>query len=304
MTGRYLYSKSLPFFAVLLIALAFCFGGCQKAAIKKTTKAKPVKVLRVSVSGMVTPKETFDQYDALLKYIAIKTGRKYELLQRKTYAEVNQLVKDNKVDVAFVCTGAYLPAKRDCNAELLAVPVVREQPLYYSYIIVPQDSAAKEFGDLNGKKFAFTDALSNTGKLYPTYLTAAAGRNPDTFFSSTIFTYNHDNSIRAVQQKTVDGAAVDSLIFDYLAAKRPAATQGVRVLQKSPAFGIPPVIVNADMDPALKAELKKILFGLDKDPAGRKILKNLMIDRFQEGDEANYQSVADMEKYVQERGIQ
>lgn len=303
MTKNLTQNRQLKAFLFLILLVSFGLYGCAKTAVKETKKATPEKVLRVSISGMVTPKETFDQYDAMLKYLAEKTGRKYVLIQRKTYAEVNELVKNKQVDLAFICSGAYLPAKRDCNAELLAVPVVAGRPEYYSDIIVAEDSGLTDFSQLKGRSFAFTDELSNTGKLYPTFLIAQTGQTPGTFFSKYIFTYNHDNSIKAVQQKTVEGAAVDSLIYDYLAAKGPAATSGVRILMKSPAFGIPPVIVNKDTDPALKAELKSVLLGLDQDPKGAKILRSLLIDRFIESDDALYQTIADMESYVRERGI-
>lgn len=45
-------------------------------------------------------------------YLQKKVGRPIELIQRQSYQEINDLVRDNGVDVAFICSGAYVPGKR------------------------------------------------------------------------------------------------------------------------------------------------------------------------------------------------
>lgn len=295
-----LYPKARTSCLFYLVA-AVLLSGCMTAGNGNRFPASvPVKkpVLRVSISGMITPKQTFNQYHKLLAYLAKKSDRRYVLVQRKTYQEVNDLVRAQQVDLAFICSGAYLPAKRGSNAEMLVVPIVRGKAEYYSYIIVNSNSGITEFSQLKDKRFAFTDPLSNTGKLYPTYLLKTMGYTPDTYFSSTIFTYNHDNSIKAVQQKVVDGAAVDSLIFDYFSARSPQTTKNINIIQTSPPFGIPPVIVNKNIDGDLKAQLKAIFLGMADDKEGRAILKGLLIDSFTIGDDAAYQSIGQMEEAV------
>ncbi len=41
---------------------------------------------------MVSPKETLELYRQLLTYLGQKTGKDLELVQRKTYGEVNELL--------------------------------------------------------------------------------------------------------------------------------------------------------------------------------------------------------------------
>ena len=102
--------------------------------------------------------------------------------------------------------------------------------------------------DLRGKLFAFSDPLSNTGMLIPTYTLAKMGETPELFFRKYIFTYSHDNSIRSVAEKFVDGAAVDSLIWEYLNAKDPEWTAQTRIIYKSASCGIPPLVVSPEVD--------------------------------------------------------
>jgi phosphonate transport system substrate-binding protein len=247
--------------------------------------------LRVAVAAVSSPKGTLQSYGALFDYLAEKLERPVELIQRGTYAEINDLIRSANIDLAFICTNAYVQGHREFGLELLATPQVRGQPVYYSYIIVPADSQAKSLADLRGRVFAFTDPMSHTGRLVPTYLLGQMGETPDSFFSSYLFTYSHDNAIKAVADRLVDGAAVDSLVYDFAVARDPEIAARTRVIYKSPAYAAPPVVVHPALNPQLKAQLQELFVTMHQDEKGRQILQDLLIDRFVVlGDEA-YDSV-------------
>ena len=254
--------------------------------------------VRIAVSAIISPEETLAFYQDMFDYISMKAGVPVKLVQRKTYQEVNDLVRKNSVDAAFVCSLAYIEGKDQFGMELLAVPLVRGETSYYSYIIVPEDSSINSLKELKGKTFAYTDPLSNSGKLSPEYMIAQMGENPETFFRLTFFTYSHDKSIQAVAEKMVDGAAVDSLVWDFKKATEPRFTSRTRIISKSPPYGIPPVVVSKDIDPALKERLRKILLQMHEDKNGKEILDRIMIDRFSEANDSIYDSVREMEKVV------
>jgi phosphonate transport system substrate-binding protein len=165
---------------------------------------------------------------------------------------------------------------------------------YHSYIIVPDKSRADSLGSLRGKTFAFTDPLSNSGCLAPRYMLAKMGESPETFFGKTVFLKTHDKSIEAVAEGLVDGAAVDSLIWEYENRKDPRHTARTRVIIRSEPYGIPPVVVRPGLDPELKKRLKEIYLGAHADPEGAALLSKMMIDRFVAPDDAAYDSVRRM----------
>ena len=257
--------------------------------------------LRIAVGGMITPKEGFGYYKQFLDYIGEKLGRGVDFVDRENYAEINALVKSGKVDVAFVCGGPYVDGHAAFGMELLAAPQAYNGTVYYAYIIVPADSPAKSLQDLRGKSFAFTDPLSNSGKLAPTYMLARAGQSPKSFFSKVIYTRSHDKSIKAVAEKLVDGAAVDSLIWEYDNLKNPEFTAMTRVIEKSPPYGIPPVVVRPGMDPQLKKQIRDIFLNAHKDEKGRAILKKMMIDRFVPPDDHAYDSIREMKLFMEKQ---
>lgn len=273
-------------------------GQTQPASTERPTRAP----LRVAVSGVVSPKETFKTYQELLQYLGSRLDRPVELVQRKTYAEVNDLIRAGGIDLAFVCTLAYVQGQQDFGMELLAAPQVRGEALYRAYILVPNDSPVTQFDQLRGKVFAFTDPDSNTGRLVPTYLLWQKGETVEGFFRQVVYTYSHDNSIKAVADKLVDGASVDNLVYESTLARNPELAERTRVIYRSEPYGAPPVVVHPNLAADLKELLRGLLLGMDADPRGRAILEGLVIDRFVVPNRASYEPVREMFRKVRGQG--
>ena len=251
---------------------------------------------KVAVAAMISPKETSIYYRQILDYIGQKSNQKVQLIQRKTYEELNVLFGSNQIDRAFICSGPYATRKAEYGFEALATPLVRGEPFYQSYLIVGKNSPFQTLEDLRGRVFAFTDPGSNTGKLVPSYWLAQMGKRPETFFEKTIFTYSHDNSILAVARGLVDGAAVDSHIWEYYNKTNPFYTSKTRVIKKSTPYGNPPLVASAQMPAARKAHIRRLLVSMHLNPAGKKILDELMIDRFVEPEEIWYDPIRQMQE--------
>lgn len=300
-------------FGLLTMGMAAAFSGCDssdpvsvrlasRSDVKSTVSDKGTAPLRLGMGAMITPKEGYVYYQRLKEYIEKNLGHPVQVVDRANYTEMNRMLESGLVDIAFVCAGPYVDGKAKFGLELLAMPLVKGKPIYYSYIIVPADSPARRFEDLRGKVFAFADPKSNSGKLVPTYMLSRMNETPDSFFSRFQFTYGHDKSIRAVAEKLVDGAAVDSLIWEYLASKSPELTAKTKIIAQSEPCGIPPVVVRSGLDPKLKLRLREILVSASADPVGREILKGMMIEGFVPGDDKNYNSIRDINTWLAGHG--
>jgi phosphate/phosphite/phosphonate ABC transporter binding protein len=258
------------------------------------------KTLNVAVAAMISPKETFEYYHEMLKYIGESAGHyQVQLIQRKTYGEVNELLKKGRIDLAFICSGPYAIGKEKYGFEALATPVVRSKPFYHSYLIVNKTSKYKSLVDLRGHIFAFTDPDSNTGALVPNYWVSQIGERSNSFFSKVVYTYSHDNSILAVAKGLVDGAAVDGHKWEYFASSNPIYTSKTRIIRKSKPFGSPPLVAAAHVSNELKQKIRNLMVKMHEVPEGRSILKKLMIERFSASEEEWYQPVRDIYRVVQ-----
>ena len=291
----------------VLCALLVGVGGCDSERDKvvvdfsKTVpvarpgqRASPTPPLRVAVAAMVSPKETFDLYRQLLAYLGRKLDTDLEFVQRKTYAEIDELLKKGEIDLAFICSGPYVADRNKFGFEALAVPEIHGSHFYRSYLIVNKESPIHRLEELKGHTFAFTDPDSNTGRLLPTYWLGEMHERPETFFSRIVYTYSHDNSIMAVARNLVDGATVDGLIWEFYQQKNPTFTSKTRIIKKSEPYGIPPLVASKNLSGESKERTRKILFSMHQDPEGKKILSELMIDRFIAPEEGWYENLRRM----------
>jgi phosphonate transport system substrate-binding protein len=302
--------------ALVLVLLTLLVMGCGKESDTRLvdfTKTVAVarsegergegSALRVAIAAMVSPRETFQQHRQVLDYIGARLGKKIELIQRKTYREINELFSKGEIDLALVCSGPHATGKEKYGFELLATPEIQGTHFYQAYLIVNKGSGYQSLEDLRGRVFAFTDPDSNTGRLVPAYWLAERNERPETFFGNTIYTYSHDNSILAVARGLVDGAAVDGLVWEYYTRKNPTYTAQTRVIRKSEPYGMPPVVASRRLPAELKGRIRQALLEMHREPEGQKILKELMIDRFVVPDERWYDTIRRMERALASRTV-
>lgn len=234
--------------------------------------------LRIAVAAILSPEGNIESYGALADYISAKLDRPVEIVQRRTYQEINDLLEAGSVDVGFVCTSAYVRGHDEFGLQLLVAPLIGGEMVYYSNLIVSADSDAESMADLRGTTFAFTDPISTTGRVYPTFLVHQLGETPDTFFESTFFTYSHERAIEAVAEDVADAAGVDSLVLEFVLARYPDLP--IKVIDRSPAFMIPPVVASPNLSPRQAVQIQNILLSIADDPAAIPVLAALGVDRF------------------------
>jgi phosphonate transport system substrate-binding protein len=233
-----------------------------------------------AVSAMASPADTLANFSQFGSYLSLKLEQPVVLKQRRTYHEINALLAEEQIQMAFTCTGGYLAGRKLFDLELLVIPIIKGAIKYRSYIVVKKNNTAVSLFDLENSVFAFTDQLSLSGKIYPTGRLNEAGFLTKNFFKKTFFTASHDKSIEAVATGIADGAAVDSLIFDALRQHPNSFAQQLKVIEESEDFGMPPVVVPPGLAPAFKKKLIQIFLTMDKDPEGIKVLKSLEMDGF------------------------
>jgi phosphonate transport system substrate-binding protein len=300
--------KKIYLIIFILLAVAGCIKKQEKldlGIVQEPDTGVNDTAVKVAIASVISPKESYIYYEEMIQYISKKLHGPVKIVQKRSYQEVNDLIKNNEIDFAFVCSGAYIDGQSEFGMKLLVAPEMFGNTTYNSYIIVPEDSNYTNFTDLRGKKFAFSDPLSNSGKLYPTYRLSLINETPGSFFgvdgkgkSNYFFTYSHDKSIIAVAAGLADGAAVDGLVYEYMKTTEPEVVSKTKIIEISPPFGIPPVVVPKNIDPFLEQRLRDIFLNMNKDEEGRKILSKLMIDRFVYINDNAYDSVREMRKRV------
>lgn len=286
--------------ALLPSALALCAGlqiGCETTPYREVTldlEGGPVVTgsfdrreqahrLRFAVAAMESPRGTAAGYARFLETLGNALGTEVELVQRRTYREVNDMLASGQLDIALICTGGYFDLRRRAPAafELMAVPVIDGATMYQSLVIVPAESDARRIEDLAGKRFAFTDEISFSGHLYLAGALRRKGADPERFFGETLYTHSHDRSVDAVAAGIIDGAAVSSVVYSHQIDRKPSVARRTRVLERSPSFGVMPVVVSTRIAPDERARIRSVLLSIHLDAEAAEAMVFLHIDRFE-----------------------
>ena len=235
-------------------------------------------------------------------YLENHLARPVEFTQRGSYREILELLRDGKLDFAWLCGYPYVRNKN--LLRLVALPLYRGEPLYHSYLIVPSsDTKTLSLAGLSGKVFAFSDPDSNSGHLYPEYLLAQKNLTPTSFFSKSFYTWSHRKVVEAVASRLAQGGAVDGYVWDTLSRTHPELTSRTRVVTQSPQFAFPPIVASLSVSKNDLKAFQTVLFSMEEDNEGASLLDKLNLNGFVYGDASLYANIADMSRFVEKKRI-
>lgn len=231
-------------------------------------------------------------------YLQRHLAQPVTFVQRGSYREIVDLLREGKLEFAWLCGYPYVRNKKVLR--LVAVPLYQGEPLYQSYLIVPSsDMQTQLLADLRGKNFAFSDPDSNSGHLYTEYFLAKQGENPSSFFAKTFFTWGHRKVVEAVATGLAQGGAVDGYVWDALALSHPELTSKTRIVGKSPQFGHPPFVAGIAASKQDLAAMQQELLHMTHDKEGVRLLSKLNLDSFVRGNDRLFDSIEEMARFVE-----
>lgn len=137
-----------------------------------------------------------------------------------------------------------------------------EGPSYRSLIAVRAASGIERIDDLAGARAVINDPLSHSG--CNALRIRIATITSDRFFSSIAVSGAHVTSIEWVRAGRADVAAIDCITWALLARYRPAALDGLAVIERLPLAPSPPLVTHRDNDPE---RLRQGLAAFFADPA-------------------------------------
>lgn len=249
------------------------------AAVASTTRADD----RTIKFGL-TPVFLTNDLELLTKlnaYLSRKTGRSVELVRRRTYEEITNLLLSGELTAAWIC--GYPLVQYPEQLALLAVPLWDKQPLYRSYLITAPGRHAAGIDDLRGDIHAFSDPNSNSGFLVTAALLAERNLRPEQFFRRTFYTYGHRNVIRAVASGLAQSGSVDGYVWEVVTALETDLQAKTKVIRRSELLGFPPVACLAKRAKDEEVvSLQRALLTMSDDGEGQEILKLLRLDGFAE----------------------
>ncbi|MDH3637109.1 MAG: PhnD/SsuA/transferrin family substrate-binding protein, partial [Gammaproteobacteria bacterium] len=214
-----------------------------------------------------------------------------------TYQDIMDMLLKEELDFAWICGYPFVRFRQ--RLRLLAVPIYQGEPLYQSYLIVPEtDTDTRSILELRDKVFAYSDPDSNSGYLVPQSQLHASGEDRTNFFRKSFFTWAHQKVVEAVARGVADGGAVDGYVWDTLAKVNPELTARTRVVTKSKKFGFPPFVARHNVNNSEFRRMQDVLTGMPDDAIGRALLGRLNLDGFSQGNDHLFDGIAELAKSV------
>lgn len=261
------------------------------------TPADSAKPLRLALSAAIVSESGVDVYQKLTDHLSVKTGIPCEFISGLAYGTINEMLKAGAVDAAFVCGMPYVIErdKADPSVVLIAAPVMKDpryggKPQYFSDLVVKKDSVIQSFADLKGKVYVYNDELSNSGYNMPRYKLVEL-KETNGYFGKVLRSGSHEESIKMVANGEADASFVDSLVLDYDWAKGTGHAAKVRVIESRGPSSICPVVASLKTSEDRRVKLQEALLGMDKDPAGRKILDEALVLKFEKIEDSMYDDI-------------
>jgi phosphonate transport system substrate-binding protein len=134
--------------------------------------------------------------------------------------------------------------------------------------------------------------------LYPAYRFQQLGPGARPF-RNQVFTPTFESAVHAVADGDADLAGVDGPAYDRLVAAGDSAALRTKIVDRSPHFGTPPVVVHPQLDPDLRQKVRHFFLTLHESARGREILARIDVDRFIDADATLYAPLRDFAEAVE-----
>ena len=239
-------------------------------------------------------------YEKIGKLISDKVGCKVEVFVATGYNAEIEAMRNGKLELAEFGPLGYVLARQVAKAEAVAAFGAADgKPVtYWASVITYPSSGIKTVADIRGHSFAFSDAASTSGHLFPAYGLRKAGLDPDQDVKA-IYAGSHTASFEAIYNHKVDAGELNSEQLESATQRGHYKDGDMIFLWKSDPIPTDPFAVRGDLPDALKKKLTDAVRHLDLmslDPADRKILVGAGITQIVPQTDQSYDLIRDLVK--------
>jgi phosphonate transport system substrate-binding protein len=182
-------------------------------------------------------------------YLQTKLGIQTDYISAIPWPERERLFDAGKIHILWLCGLPYVHKAdlRESELELLAVPVPSGsrycgQPVYFSDVIVREQSPFRSFEELRRAVWAYNEPRSHSGyNVVRAYLSGLGETRG--FFGKVVESGAHTISLQMILSAQVDGAAIDSTVLEWAVAQSAEVSEQIRVIATFGPSPIPPWVI-------------------------------------------------------------
>ncbi len=256
--------------------------------------------IRFGVEPYDTAARLVPIYEKIGNLISAKVGCPVEVFVATGYNAEIEAMRNGKLDLAEFGPLGYVLAHQVAKAEAVgAFGGADNKPVtYWASIVTYPSSSIKTTADIRGHSFAFSDAASTSGHLFPAYGLRKAGLDPDKDIKA-LYAGSHTASFEAIYNHKVDAGELNSEQLESATQRGHYKDGDVVFLWKSDPIPTDPFAVRGSLPDGLKKKLTDAVQHIDLmslDPADRKILVGAGITQIVPQNDQAYDLIRDLVK--------
>lgn len=233
--------------------------------------------------------------EPLARLLEKEAGLKIKTSIPTSYSVVVEGMGAGTIDVGWLPPLAYILGHQKYGIEALLMVTRNGGKKSYRGQILVRAGEIQSLTELKGKRFAFVEASSTSGYLFPKAMLLKEGIDPDRDMKEVFFAGGHDKVVFALLQGTVDAGATFEDARTRVAQTFPDVMQKTRVLAYTDWIPNDNISVRKDLPQEMKNRLKESLRKIAATSEGKRYLMELYeIDGLTEVYDADYQPVVEV----------
>lgn len=223
-----------------------------------------------------------------------------EFVHQIPWQEREQRLDAGEIQIGWICGLPYVWKADEpvANLELLVAPVMRgdryqNRPVYFSDVVVRQDSPYQSFADLRGTVWAYNEPRSHSGYWLTRSHLATLGETSG-YFARVVESGAHQNSLRLLLEGQIDASAIDSTVLETELRQQPTLAEQIRIIDTLGPSPIPPWVIARSLPLDLKQRVRSLFLQMHQDPQGEQMLAAGAIAHFVAVSDADYDPIRQM----------
>jgi len=289
-----------PASLILLVIIALAASTCNRPTGDGDADSGPVmgsdrKPIVMAFVPSTEAEKIVEGAGTLMQMLEDETGYRFKDYVATSYIAVVEALGKGHVQVAWLPTLAYVLAHERNGAEVVLKVVRHGRDTYYGLIITRVDSGIETLEDLKGETFAFVDAASASGHLYPRALLLKHGVDPDTDLERYVFAGGHDSAVLAVYKGNVAAGAIYDDAREKFSETIPEVFEQTKVIGKTDPIPSDTVAIAADVPPEVAKAITEALLRLVHTEEGKQAMYEIYnVEDLVVAGDGDYDSVRDM----------
>jgi len=256
-------------------------------------------LVRFGVEPFDTSPRLTPIYEKIGKIISEKLGCEVQVFISTNYNAEIEAMRNDKLEIGEFGPLGYVLAHEVAHAQAVATfsDADGKPDSYWGSLVTYPTSGIKTVADMRGHSFAFSDAASTSGHLFPAYGMRKSGLDPDKDVKA-IYAGSHTSSFEALYNHKVDAGELNSEQLQSATQRGHYKDGNVVFLWKSEPIPTDPISVRGDLPDGFRARLTVVLQTLDLSvlpEADRKIM-GLGGDHFVPQTDAAYDGIRNLVK--------